>query len=399
MLTFPSVHPFLRALLTDSLSAKNQSARVPHDSWQIIVDESVTQRIAPLLLHWLSDPVHRHEIPLHVLTILKQQVVQHAAWQLLLTQELRAILATCAQRNIACVPIRGPVLAEHVYGDGSIRQMDDLDFLVHREDLSAVKAIFQQLGYTQHEQRPGFLETYSYSLEFIHPHHGFIVEPHWTLSYPPFVDIAAMQPMWARARRQQWTGIDTWSLSHEDLLLHLCLHLHHKGQQAPLLWFYELGAVIRRHGATLDWTIFLDQAQLMEQTGAVADVLTLLKREFRSAIPDAVAGQLTEQPQNHSVPSSLGIRNQILARSALSGREEFVLLCSLQTVRQQLRYLSALLFPSPQYMAQRYGASTRTGLIGFYLARIFTIGAEGLRCAIVWICTIVATRPNSSLRQ
>lgn len=399
MLTIPSVNPFLKTFLTDSPTTKNQSARIPHDSWQTIVQESITQRIAPLLLRWLSDPAHRHEIPLHWLDVLKQQVVQHAAWQLLLTQELRGILAACARRNIACVPIRGPVLAEGLYGDGLIRQMDDLDFLVHREDLTAVKDIFQQRGYAQHEQRPGFHETYSYSLELIHPHHGFIVEPHWTLSYPPFVDLAAMQPVWARARRQQWTGIDAWSLSHEDLLLHLCLHLHHKGQQAPLLWFYELDAVINRHGATLDWTVFLGQARLMEQTDAVADVLILLKNEFRSAVPDSVAEQLTEQRRNHSGTSSLIIRNQILARSVLNGREEFALLCSLHSFRQQLYYLFALLVPAPRYMMQRYGTSSRVGLIGVYLARIFTIGAEGLRCAITWISTLAATQPNSSIRQ
>lgn len=396
---FPSVHPFLRTLLTESPPATGQAAHIPDHSWKTIVDESITQRITPLLLSWLNEPTHRHDIPLQLLNILKQQVVQHAAWQLLLTQELHAILATCAQRNIACVPIRGPVLAERLYGNGSIRQMDDLDLLVHREDLSTVKDIFQQRGYAQHEQRPGFLETYSYSLEFIHPRHGFIVEPHWTLSYPPCVDLAAMEPVWARARRRQWTGIDTWSLSHEDLLLHLCLHLHHKRQHAPLLWFYELDAVINRHGATLNWAAFLDQAQLMKQSGTVADILTLMSKEFHSAIPDSVAGQLTKQPRHHAVRSSLGTHHQVLARSAFSGGEELALLCSLHTLRQQVHYLSALFFPSPQYMRQRYGASTRTGLIGCYGSRFFIIGAASLRCAIAWIGAIIATRPHSSIRQ
>ena len=399
MLTFPSVHPFLMALLTESPSAKSQPAIVPEDSWLGIVEEAVTQRMAPLLFHRLSHPAHRYKIPLHLLNILKQQVAQHVAWHLLLTQELRAILTTCEQRGIACVPIRGPVLAEQLYGDCSTRPMDDLDLLVHREGLSAIKDIFQHLHYAQYEYRPGFLETYSYSLEFIHPQHGLVVEPHWTLAYPPFIDTAAMEPVWARARRQHWAGIDTWILSHEDLLLHLCLHLHHKGQQAPLLWFYELAAVIRRHGATLDWNIFMNQVQLMEQTGAVADVLKLLKGAFCSTIPDPVVRQLTEQRQNHSgLPSSI-IRHHILARSSLSGREELALLCSLPTVRQQLRYLSALLFPSPRYMTQRYGASTRMRLIGFYLARFFHLGTAGLRCAAAWIGFIVTTRSHSSVRR
>lgn len=399
MLTFPSVHPFLKALLTEIPSAKNQPAIISHDSWQAIVEEAITQRIAPPLLRWLSHPAHRHNIPLHLLNLLKQQVFQYAAWNLLLTTELRSVLATCDQRGIPCIPIRGPALAEQLYGDCATRPTDDLDLLVPREDLSTIKDIFQQLGYALHEHRSGFLETFSYSLEFVHPNHGFLVEPHWTLAYPPFVDITAMQPVWRRAMRQRWMDLDSWSLSHEDLLLHLCLHLHHKGRQAPLLWCYELDAVIRRHGPTLDWNIFMNQVQLMEQARAVYDALTIVTEIFRSPVPELVASQFAAQAHHVSSHSSLIIRNQILARSSLSGRDEFALLCSIQGLRNKIRYVLALLFPSPQYMTRRYGASTRMSLTGFYFARFFHIEAEGLRCAVAWIGILVATRARSSIRR
>jgi hypothetical protein len=399
MLNLPFVHPFLIALLTDNSREKNQPAIVSHDSWETIVEEAITQRVAPLVLSWLSHSVHRHEIPLQLLTLLKQQVALHAAWHSLLAKELRNILGTCEQRGIVCIPIRGPVLAEHLYGECSTRQMDDLDLLVHREDLSAIKDIFQHLGYTPHEHRPGFLETFSYSLEFVHPHHGLLVEPHWTLAYPPFIDTAAMKPVWVRTRRGQWAGTNSWTLSNEDLLLHLCLHLHHKGQQAPLLWLYELDTVIRRHGTSLDWNIFMHQVQLMEQARAVHEVFAIVTETFHSPVPEVVAIQSAANAPNVSSPSSAIGRDQIPARSSLRGREELGLLCSLQSSHQRRRYLAALLFPTPQYMARRYGVSTRRGLISSYIARFFHIGAEGLRCTVAWIGAIVATRSSSSIRQ
>lgn len=399
MLTLPSVHPFLMTLLTENLSESDQLAIVSLHSWETIVEEAITQRVASLLLRRLNHPAHRRKIPLHLLDVLKQQVVQHAAWHLLLAGELRNILAACEQRGIACVPIRGPMLAEQLYGDCATRRMDDLDFFVHREDLCALKDIFQQLGYANHEPRPGFLETFSYSLEFVHPNHGFLVEPHWTLAYPPFIDTAAMEPVWGRARRQRWAGINTWVLSNEDLLLHLCLHLYHKWRQAPLLWFYELDIVIRRHGSTFDWNSFMNQAQLMEQTRAVCDVLTIVTETFHSPVPELTARQFPAQTDNASAPSSSIVHHQILTRSSLSGREELVLLCSLESLHQRFRYLAAIVFPSVQYMTQRYGSSTRLGLIGFYVARFFRIGAEGLRCAVAWICAIIAARLRSSIFQ
>src|SRR5574337_1017925 len=100
MLTLPSVYPFLMTLLTESSSEKNQPAMVPHDAWQTIVETAITQRVAPLLFHRLSHPTHRHEIPLHLLNVLKGQGVQCAAWHLLLAKELRDILATCERQGI-----------------------------------------------------------------------------------------------------------------------------------------------------------------------------------------------------------------------------------------------------------------------------------------------------------
>jgi hypothetical protein len=398
MLTLPSIHPFLLTLLKENVTEKDLLTGVPRDSWPAIVEAAITQRTVPALLRWLDHPPHCHDIPLPLVNVLKHQVVQHTAWHLLLAKELRDILTACEQRGIACVPIRGPVLAEQLHGDGSTRRMDDLDLLVHHEDLSAIKNIFEHLRYVNHEHRPGFLEAFSYSLEFVHPNHGFLVEPHWTLAYPPFMDGAAMKPVWRRVRRRQWRGINICTLAHEDLLLHLCLHLHHKGRQAPLLWFYELDIVIRRHGPTLDWDSFLNQVQLMRQARSVYDVLTIVMDTFYSPVPESVTKRLAAQAREDPLPSFLSVRTQILAYSSLSGREELALLCSLQSLQQRLRYLVALLFPSPCYMIRRYGASTRIRLIGYYIFRFIHIGTEGLRWSIAWVGTFLTARSNSSIR-
>ncbi len=396
LLTVPSVHPFLTSLLTEHTHGHAPPEPPSAHSWPTIIEDALAQRVAPLLLHRLDHPARRYQIPLHHLTLLKQQVAQHAAWNLLLAKELRVILALCTQYGIACIPIRGPVFTEQLHGASSIRQMDDLDLLVHHQDLSTVKDIFQQQGYAHHEHRSGFHETYSYSFEFIHPHHGLVVEPHWTLAYPPCRNPASMEPVWKRALRQGWMNMDIWALSQEDLLLHLCLHLHHKGEQASLLWFYELDAVVRRHGSTLDWTVFMNQTRLMEQAGAVTTVLTALKNELISPIPDFVVRRLTEHTHSSSRHSCLATRTQLLSQSSLNGREEFVVLCSLQSLPQRLHYVTALVFPSPRYMARRYGASTRTGLLGFYIVRACRIGADGVRYAITWLIRIIATRHRRS---
>jgi predicted alpha/beta hydrolase family esterase len=392
MLTIPSVHPLLMTLLREGRIEEGQLAALPHHSWETIIEEAITQRVAAILFHWLNHSNHQRLIPRQSMNRLTQQIVRQSAWNLLLAHELGRILAACQQRDIACIPIRGPLFAAQLYGDASMRQMDDLDVLVHRDDLPTIKEIFDQLGYASHEQRPGFLEAFSYSLEFIHPQHGLIVEPHWTLAYPPFVFTTAMEPIWGRTMRQRWLGIDITTLSHEDLLLHLCLHLLHKGEQAPLLWYYELDALIRRKPSSLDWDVLAEHAQTMGQACLIADVLKILMQHFLSTIPDSIMSRLLRPSQPSSAIPSHQIRDHMLAQSSLNGREEFALLCSLTGLRQKIQYASALLFPSPQYMAQRYGFSNTLGLILAYITRACCLSWEGCKLAGAWLVTALAMR-------
>lgn len=394
MLTIPSVHPYLMTLLLEDPSEREQLTALTHDSWTTIIEEAIAQRLAALLFRQLNHSNDQHLVPSHVLQRLTQQMVQQTAWNLLLTNELEHILTACQTRGITCIPIRGPVFAEQLYGDCSMRQMDDLDILVHREDLSAIRDMFDQFGYLRHEQQAGFLEAFSYSLEFIHPQHALIVEPHWTLAYPPFVAATDMAPVWARTVKQQWMNRETWALGQEDLLLHLCLHLLHKGEHAPLLWYYELDRLIHQQHSRLDWNIFVHHAQEIGQANLVADVLATVRHHLHSTIPDSIIRRLLSPSRpSHSIPLR-PIRDHMLAQPSLYGREEFTLLCSLQGFRQKIHYTYALLFPSVQFMTQRYGLSSPMGLIRSYIARAWHLSWQGCKLVSAWLLATLATRQN-----
>jgi len=394
MLTIPPVHPLLMALLTDRPIEPDVLATLPHQSWEMLVQDSIAQRVGALLFCWINRCSHQPLIPHDVRTLLTQQIMRQTAWSLLLTHELRRILDTCRMHNIACIPIRGPIFAAQLYGDGLMRHMDDLDILVHRTDLPAIKMIFGQLGYITHGHRPDFLETYSYSLEFIHPQHGLVAEPHWTLTYPPSVDAIDMKPVWARAATQRILGSDIITLNQADLLLHLCLHLLHKGTGAPLLWYYELGRLIRQNASSLDWDLFTHHARTMGQACLIADVLETIRHHFHTTIPDAILDSLRQPFESSSAQVAHPLRDQVLRRPSLNGREEFALLFSLQGLHRQIRYVATLLFPSPRYMVRRYGYSSALGLLGSYVRRICHLSKEGCIVASIWARTIFVTRPT-----
>jgi hypothetical protein len=116
-------------------------------------------------------------------------------------------------------------------------------------------------------------------------------------------------------------------------------------------------------------------------------VLVTLGHHFHSTIPEAILSRLLH-PSRPSRP----MRDHMLAQSSLNGREEFALLCSLQGLRPKIQYACALLFPSAQFMAQRYGLSSPIGLISSYIVRVRHLTWEGCKWAAAWLLAALATR-------
>ena len=284
-----------------------------------------------------------------------------------------------------CVPLRGPALADLLYGDATARPMGDLDLLVHKEDLQGVAVILKELGFQEMDRRPGFAQAFSYTLEFFKDGHSWvIVEPHWTIAYPPFADRVDMDMVWKRCVRGQVVGVDTWLLDRTDLLVHLCLHLIHRGDSAPLLWFYELDRLLRQEKTALDWAQVLLVARQAGLGLFLAEALGKVKSLFDSPIPDEVLSQLRAQftaCPARAVGTSVESRmvRLLAGGSRVDGVESFALLFTIKGLRAKARYALALLFPSSQFMLLHYGLSSRKQLALCYLTRVVHLYWEGLK--------------------
>jgi len=312
----------------------------------------------------------------------------------MLGDELAGILRACALHHIPSIPIRGLALADQLYGDFAVRPIGDLDLLVRKETLSEVTRLLLGLGYREVDRRPGFARTYSYTLEFVKDRHGMIlVEPHWTLAYPPIADLVDMERVWRRAQPCRLLGLETWRLSQPDLFLHLSFHLLHKWADAPLLWFYELDQVIRQDPASLDWDLVLRTARDTGQGVLLARVVEQTRALFQSPIPDAVITSLASA-QAASVTQGLP---RLLSASDVDGRESLALLFKIKGLRAKSRYVLGLLFPSRTFMHLHYGVSGPGGLGLRYVARLLYLvreGAKGLwKLLVPW--TDSASKPHA----
>lgn len=357
---------FLLSVLRDGSGAAD-----PGPGWAALVEEARRQGLAQLLYGWARGSDERAAGIGPALAALRRHAFRTAARSLELSVELAELLPALGAAGIPCAPLRGPALAERLYGERTARPMGDLDLLVRRADLPRVRALLLARGYRELDRRPGFAERYSYTLEMYRERPpAVVVEPHWTIAYPPASRHLDMEPVWARAAPVTMLGLPALALSPADLLLHLCLHLAH-ADGAPLLWRYEIDRLIRQEA--VDWDVLVPDARQAGVGATVRDALAGVARLFGTPVPAPALLALESR--------AAGLAERV-ARTSVDGRESLALLFELRGARARIDYALAILFPSPDFMRIHYGVAGRAGLTRAYLGRGCRLAIEAGRAAV-----------------
>ena len=107
--------------------------------WQHILDQSATHRLTPLLFYHLKNL----ELPPHIYTILEKTYTYTAFHNMVYLAELNTIL----DQGIKIIVLKGPHLAETVYGNIALRPFSDMDLLIQRADIEKLDQKLIKLGY------------------------------------------------------------------------------------------------------------------------------------------------------------------------------------------------------------------------------------------------------------
>jgi Uncharacterised nucleotidyltransferase len=220
-------------------------------------------------------------------------------------------VATALQTaGIAVIALKGAYLADAVYTDRGLRAMCDLDLLVRRSDLPAVDDVMQALRYER---------SHSPLAELVGGHHlplfarpgATQIEVHWSINvfglpwepepgHPVFnID---MDQLWARAESVSLAGLEMLSLSPDDLVLHLCLHMGcNDGFHNGLRNVCDIDRVVRRRGSAIDWSRLVATARVWRATPIVQVVCRLAHELLASPIPDTALNQMPWTPRDEAI--------------------------------------------------------------------------------------------------
>ncbi len=321
-------------------------------NWSAVVESALHARVAPLLYQIVRA---EKSAPPDAIQTLRAGYELTLRYNLYLFGELQRVLR---ELNAAAVPViilKGAALAQVVYGDVGLRPLRDLDLYVPRDAVPRVERIVQELGYAVprvETQGGAALAFESQRLVLKTAPLLSQIEIHWSLIDSPFYQTnLANEWFWDTALPCSVANEPARMLGPEAQTLHLCAHLllHHGGSN--LLWLNDVAEVIRFYYAQLDWEELLSRAPSVALTLPPRIILPQVAEEWGAPIPSNVVAKLRELPVTQD-------ESRVARALTTPGRSPLQRfwhdLWSLPGWKERWAFARANVFPSPEYMRQRY---------------------------------------------
>jgi len=134
-----------RPAMNDATASRLKTVAASVTDWGLALRQANRHRTVPLL----HSHLHTHctaDVAPQVMDSLRDQVLANAARCALMTARMLDIIGIFEEHGVRALPFKGPVLSVMAYGDPSLRQFDDLDFLVHPEDIRKAKRLLVEMG-------------------------------------------------------------------------------------------------------------------------------------------------------------------------------------------------------------------------------------------------------------
>lgn len=225
--------------------------------WDYLTQIASEHKLLPLLYWNLKE--FKEEVPEKILKSLKLNFNRNAKNNLLMFGELITLLKLFDNEDVIAIPYKGPILAILAYKNLVLRQFDDLDILVNKNNILKVKQILISHGYTPQFDLGGFKERRfiqsQREYKFFNSENKINLEIQWQFEGVSFsvsgdlgfTDTKNIETIEINNKRIS-------ALSPENMLLILCIHAsgHHWER---LSWICDVSELIQSNKIDWEYTI------------------------------------------------------------------------------------------------------------------------------------------------
>jgi len=366
----PTATSILLACLSyaDEAARAEQLAHVSAETWSQVTELAQKQDVATLL--------YRHIRSLNIALpgdaaeklkrIYRQNTLRNLRWY----QQLAKLLRLLQDRDVPLIVLKEAYLAEAVYGDIGLRTMEDVDLLVRKDDLLRVEHELLAAGCIP-QQYHRVISPDNHHFQYALPGGGPLVEIHWAILDPSYSSQIDMDELWSRAQHVTLAQSPALALCPEDLLLHLCLHTAVHAFDMRTRMLCDIGEVVGRWEAELDWQGIGTRARQWGHLRAIYVILRLARELLGVAVP--ADWLISLRPEGFDECYLEQAREQILAPSAEGDINQLNVarMWRLKGLGSKLAMARDRLFISRETMALQYPAPANSWRIFlYYPARI-----------------------------
>jgi Uncharacterised nucleotidyltransferase len=315
--------------------------------WSYLLQMATRHKLSPLLYRSI-EAVAPAALPENVRGELKNHIQVGVQGNLFLTKVLLDLLDIFTQHSIFVIPYKGPVLAASVYRDLALRPCNDLDILVHEQDILMAMDVLASCGYEiirpSHVSRveKGLQSTlvnqlvesslWAYQLVLWHPEREVLIELHWRI-LPKYIFSISPEQLWADLQPVTLGGTTVSSFSPENLLWFLCVHgtKHH---WTRLGWLCDVSELIREY-PQLNWEQVIYQAKTSGIERRLYLGLLLASRMLGMALPEVIEAKI------QTTTNVIGLAQQV-TKNVFDDSEEIVQFSYLDRFAFQLRAMDRI---------------------------------------------------------
>lgn len=218
--------------------------------WELFLDLARHHRIYPLVYSKLN-MLNEKLIPLYVSRTLYREYKENTFKMLSLSGEMERVSNLFTENNIRLLHLKGPAIADAIYGDISLRTSKDIDILIPKNDLKKAEDLLLNCGYEKEESsnKSNKRKWWSHHVSYYHSQKKIEIEIHWRLYRPP-ANEPSFDDMWDRKRISTLTSFPVYFLGKEDLFFYLVTHGANHGW-FRLRWLADMDQIIRKRNITM----------------------------------------------------------------------------------------------------------------------------------------------------
>jgi hypothetical protein len=265
--------------------------------WEYLLKAASEHRITPLLF-WHINATSPRAVPEYILDRLQAYFRHNNLRNLHLTGELIRLLDAFEAHGISAIPYKGPVLAAFAYKNLALREFDDLDILLRRQDVLRARELLASFGYQPQyrltrAQEAAFLR-YANQYAYVRDDDDSAVELHWGLASRAFSFLLDTERPWWRLEPVSLGGSTVRTFSPEDLLIVLCVHgSMHLWER--LGWICDVAKLIHAR-REMDWDQLVERATALGSRRALCLGILLAEDLLGASIPEEASQRLRPDP-------------------------------------------------------------------------------------------------------